>query len=506
MSHVDILGGERIGRYELRKLLGQGAFGLVFGAHDTELDRDVALKILMPEHTFHPEHMKRFFQEARAAAKIEHPSIVTIHECGKVNEPGTQFDGSPYIAMEMVRGESVAARLAQIGRFHVAHAIDLGREVASALAAAHRTGIIHRDLKPDNLMLAKDPVAPRGERIKVLDFGIAKLAEAAAQHPQMHTGHVVFGTAQYMSPEQFRSTGTVDRRTDIYALGIILFQLITGRLPFEGDFVEMLELHSSGVRPALRSYVPDVPAWLESLVNSMIASDMSARPGSMEEVERALARTATSQAFAPTMAPAMPPTIYANDRRRATTLRSATGSSDVDPTDTRWKLWAGVVSAVVLGTIVVVAVSLGGGSTAPDAGPAPAAARPATGAGAGAPPAEPPPAPPAAVFVPRRETVTVPPPPARVEPPVTKKPVAKPVTKPTPLKATKKPAAKAANVPVVQPEVKPAPGSGVEPAPPEAKPEPKPAEVKPAPEVTPPSGDCPADDPVCTFGKEGGQK
>lgn len=131
----------------------------------------------MPQHTLDAQLMERFFREAKAAAKIEHPGIVTVYEFGRVGDTGTMFDGSAYIAMEMVRGESLAARLARVGALPAATVVAFGRQIASAVGAAHRVGIIHRDLKPDNLMLARDPVAPMGERVKVLDFGIAKLGE-----------------------------------------------------------------------------------------------------------------------------------------------------------------------------------------------------------------------------------------------------------------------------------------------------------------------------------------
>jgi hypothetical protein len=361
--------GTRIGRYETRTLIGRGGFGLVFAARDVELDRDVALKVLLPEHTFDAQLMQRFFQEARAAAKIEHPAIVTIHDFGRITGTNSPFDGSAYIAMEMVRGEGLAARLQRAGRLSVAHTIAFGRQIASALGAAHRAGIIHRDLKPDNLMLARDPVAPLGERIKVLDFGIAKLAEASLQQQQVRTGHVAFGTPRYMSPEQYRSAGTVDCRTDIYALGCILFELVTGRPPFDGDFVQLLELHTFGERPPMRALAPDAPIWLEALVASMIAPDPAARPSTMDEVEQALASEGGAAEAgargAPAVAPAAPArggaAVTANPAVVATTLGSSASGNAVRASPARRKWLAGITVTTAIIAMVAVTMELHGG-------------------------------------------------------------------------------------------------------------------------------------------------
>src|SRR5687767_158654 len=163
--------GSQIGKYMLGKKLGQGGFGVVFRAHDASLDREVALKFLNEEHSSQPQILQRFLQEARSAAKIAHPGIVTVYECGQLSEA----NNAAYIAMELLDGESLTDRLARSGRMPAEQAIEIARQVASALEAAHRSGIIHRDLKPDNIFLVRDPAVANGERVKVLDFGIAKL-------------------------------------------------------------------------------------------------------------------------------------------------------------------------------------------------------------------------------------------------------------------------------------------------------------------------------------------
>ena len=153
--------GLQIGKYELGKKLGQGGFGAVYVAQDTGLDRAVALKFLHPEHTASTQILQRFMQEARSAAKIVHPGIVTIYECGIVSGTGT-IDGTAFIAMELLHGESLTDRLTRSGRLSPQAAMEVCRQLASALEAAHRAGIVHRDLKPDNVFLVVDPAVPSG--------------------------------------------------------------------------------------------------------------------------------------------------------------------------------------------------------------------------------------------------------------------------------------------------------------------------------------------------------
>ena len=161
--------GTEIGKYVLGRKLGQGGFGVVFSAHDASLDREVALKFLHAEHTATPQMLQRFLQEARSAAKIAHPCIVTVYECGTMPTDAAGAAGAAYIAMELLVGESLTDRLARSGRLAPDAAIEVARQVASALDAAHRMGIVHRDLKPDNIFLVHDPAVRGGERTKVLD-------------------------------------------------------------------------------------------------------------------------------------------------------------------------------------------------------------------------------------------------------------------------------------------------------------------------------------------------
>jgi serine/threonine-protein kinase len=295
--------GMQIGKYELGKKLGEGGFGLVMVARDTNLDREVALKFMHAEHTANPDILRRFLQEARSAAKITHPGIVTVFECGQVAGTNTSADGVAYIAMELLHGESLSDRLSRSGRLDVDTAMEIGRQIASALDAAHRAGIVHRDLKPDNIYLVTDPAMPSGERVKVLDFGIAKLAQAAGSGVQTQS-MMVFGTPRYMSPEQCKSAANIDHRSDIYALGCILFELVCGQPPFVGETGELIAKHQLVDPPIAREIFSDVPDGLDRLISLMLAKSPAARPQTMAEVQRALRDGgAISPGVAPTLLP-----------------------------------------------------------------------------------------------------------------------------------------------------------------------------------------------------------
>ncbi len=295
--------GLQIGKYLLGRKLGQGGFGVVFLAHDSSLDREVALKFLNPEHTASPQILQRFLQEARSAAKIAHPGIVTVYECGQVTDTKTAADGTAFIAMELLVGESLTDRLARSGRLAPTEAMEISRQVASALEAAHRAGIVHRDLKPDNIFLVQDPAVFNGERVKVLDFGIAKLGRTASSSVQTQS-MMVFGTPRYMSPEQCKSAAHVDFRSDIYTLGCILYELVCGKPPFAGAPGELIACHVLVDPPLVTATVPDVPPALAELISTMLAKEPDDRPPTMAAVQRALeSGGALSPGAAPTLMP-----------------------------------------------------------------------------------------------------------------------------------------------------------------------------------------------------------
>ena len=270
----------RIGKYELSTRLARGAFGVVYTARDPSLDRNVAIKVLRLAHRANQEIVQRFLQEARTTARIAHPGIVTIHDFGMVE---TRRGSTAFIAMELLSGESLSRRLAREGRLAPAAACEIVRQIASALAAAHHVDVLHRDLKPDNVFLVPDPAMPSGERVKVLDFGLAKLG--ATGHTQ---AELVFGTPRYISPEQSRSATLIDPRSDIYSLGCILFELVTGRTPFDGDPRQLIERHQYATPPRAAALGPDVPPVLDELIADMLAKDPADRPQSMGAVQRVL--------------------------------------------------------------------------------------------------------------------------------------------------------------------------------------------------------------------------
>nr|HEX4314281.1 serine/threonine-protein kinase [Kofleriaceae bacterium] len=306
--------GQQVGKYLLGRKLGQGGFGVVFLAQDTSLDREVALKFLNAEHTSTPEIIGRFLQEARSAAKIAHPGIVTVFECAQVNDPASAANGAAYIAMERLDGESLTERLARSGKLAPQSAMEIGRQVAAALDAAHRAGIVHRDLKPDNIYLVPDPAVVTGERVKVLDFGIAKLGRTASSSVQTQS-MMVFGTPRYMSPEQCKSAAHVDARSDIYTLGCILFELVCGVAPFDGTPGELIGRHVFVEAPSVQGLVPDAPPHLVALIARMLAKEPDARPQTMAEVQRALE---SGGAMAPGLAPTLAPGEMAAVVRAAT--------------------------------------------------------------------------------------------------------------------------------------------------------------------------------------------
>src|SRR5256885_5201957 len=192
--------------------------GAVYMARHPLIDRRVAVKVLRPEYAQDRTLVQRVFNEARAANAIRHPNIIEVHDVGLLP------DGLPYLMMELLEGEPLARRIARLGRMSVSEAMEVARQAASALAAAHAKGIVHRDLKPDNIFLAVNPGEPT--RVKVLDFGIAKLRREMSAASYETGAGAILGTPPYMSPEQCRGvSANVDHRADVYALGIILYEM-----------------------------------------------------------------------------------------------------------------------------------------------------------------------------------------------------------------------------------------------------------------------------------------
>jgi formylglycine-generating enzyme required for sulfatase activity len=263
----------RLGSYRILEVLGVGGMGIVLRAEDPQLRRVVALKVLKPVLAAGQAARQRFRREAQATAALEHDHVVAVYQVGEDR-------GLPFLAMQLLHGESLAQRLEREGRLPAAEVARIGREVAEGLAAAHARGLIHRDIKPSNIWLETG-----SGRVKVLDFGLARVAEDTVTLTQ--TGTIV-GTPAYMAPEQARGEA-VDARSDLFSLGCVLYQLTTGELPFHGPNVTAI-LHALAVnRPRPPHEInPEVPPALSDLVMCLLAKDPTGRPPSAQAVSAAL--------------------------------------------------------------------------------------------------------------------------------------------------------------------------------------------------------------------------
>jgi serine/threonine-protein kinase len=272
--------GRQVGRYEITGLLGEGGMGEVYLARDVRLGRPVALKLLPAQFTVDAERVRRFEQEARAASALNHPNIVTIHEIGREGP-------AHFIATEFIDGETLRASLA--GRaLPLGEVLDVATQVASALAAAHEAGIVHRDIKPENIMLRRDGF------VKVLDFGLAKLApqqaaaaDAGAQSAVRTNPGVVMGTAGYMSPEQARGL-PVDARTDIWSLGVVLYEMVAGRPPFAGETPSHTVVSILESEPPPLAGSAEVPTELERIVAKALRKERGERYQAASDLARDL--------------------------------------------------------------------------------------------------------------------------------------------------------------------------------------------------------------------------
>lgn len=270
--------------------------GSVFeGLHEL-IERKVAIKVLHPEFASQPEFTARFFNEARAVNRVAHPGIVQISDFGQLP------DSTAYIVMEFLHGESLAKRLMdRNGPLAMERALNLSSQLADALAAAHDKGIIHRDLKPDNVMIVPDTKAPGGERTKLLDFGIAKLVDEGLleKGPGLvkTSTNSIMGTPYYMSPEQCRAAGKVDGRSDVYSLGVMMYEMLSGVRPITGDGQgDIIVKHITEEPTPLRNRMPELPVAVGALVHRMMVKDREQRP-SMQEVTSEL--DALSEQFPP---------------------------------------------------------------------------------------------------------------------------------------------------------------------------------------------------------------
>ncbi|MEJ7596097.1 MAG: serine/threonine-protein kinase [Planctomycetaceae bacterium] len=261
-----------LGNYVILDKLGQGGMGVVLKAEHRRMKRVVALKVLDPAVTRSPEVTRRFEREIHAAARLEHPNIVTAHDADEAN-------GTHFLVMQYVEGADLAALVRTQGPLLVEQALDYILQAARGLEYAHRRGIVHRDIKPANLLLDKHGI------LKVLDMGLARLESAGAQQDQLTGTGQVMGTVDYMAPEQAMETKTADARADIYSLGVTLWYLLTGRLMYDGEtVVKKLMAHQNSPVPSLQAICPQASPELVDLFARMVAKDPDARYQNMSDV------------------------------------------------------------------------------------------------------------------------------------------------------------------------------------------------------------------------------
>jgi eukaryotic-like serine/threonine-protein kinase len=260
------------GRYRVEGELGHGGMASVYLAHDEELDRPVAVKLLAAHLAGEEGLRERFVREARMAARLSHPNIVQVFDAG-------EEDGRPFIVMECVRGETVADELRRHGKLSPARVVDLGLQVCGGLEHAHVSGLVHRDVKPQNILLREDGA------VKIADFGIARAAEAT----KLTQIGSVLGTAAYLAPEQAAGE-PVTAAADIYSLGVVLYQLLTGRPPYEfGSLAEIVVKQREEAITPIRDLEPSVPERLEAVVMRCLARNPAYRPASAAELAHELA-------------------------------------------------------------------------------------------------------------------------------------------------------------------------------------------------------------------------
>ncbi|MBN8229548.1 serine/threonine protein kinase [Corallococcus macrosporus] len=431
----DPLIGLKLGEYELRSRIGVGGMGLVYDGIQPLIGKRVAVKVLRPELAHSSEQVARLLAEARAVNAIRHRGIIDIFGFGQLP------DGRQYIVMEYLEGQPLDAILAEKGRIPVPEALSLLDEVLAALGAAHGAGVVHRDLKPSNIFLVRQPDGSR--YVKLLDFGLAKRGEGPTGRTAQTRTDMVVGTPEYMAPEQARGQ-SVGPMTDLYAMGVVTFEIITGRLPFIGSSpVDLLMKHVEARPPRPSEFVPDLPPAVDAFILQMLTKDPETRPNSADvlrqhlaKLRRTLRATRTNPTAPAPVEPAPPkpaPAVAVSDvdaRRPTTQVPPPVPPEDLmvpqeEPPSLRRFVPIALGAAVLLTAVGVVVATRRGGETPP---PVVAVAAPPP-----APKLEPAPLPPAPKFepAPAQEAAT-PPAPVAEAPPKQAEPGPKVAAKATP--------------------------------------------------------------------------
>ena len=350
--------GDRVGSFRLVGQLGEGGMGLVFAAEHETIGKRAAVKVLLPQHSANPEFVRRFFNEARAVTQLRHPGLIDVYDFGQHEL------GCAYLVMELLDGESLAARLARERPLPNELIVELALQSADVLAAVHRRGIIHRDLKPDNLFLVPDPLMALGVRVKVLDFGIAKLTDADTRAARTRTG-ALLGTPAYMAPEQCRGLPEIDRRADLYSLGCILYEMAAGRPPFLGEGLgDVLAAHIYESPPPLWELAPQLSPALAAVIARAMAKKPDERYSSAEELAAELAAPSRAPRPRTEMLPTVRlPTLNAAAKPTRTTLGGAAAEVAAARTSARARraVWPAAAAAVTLLAMVAIAALRSGG-------------------------------------------------------------------------------------------------------------------------------------------------
>ncbi len=357
--------GEVVGNFEIVGKIGQGGMGEVFVAEHTTIKTRVAIKTLLPHISANKDQVQRFFNEAIAVSQIMHAGIV------KIFDAGFMASGQAYLVMELLNGETLASRIRRCGRLPLGQLSDIGRQIANVLEATHQAGITHRDLKPDNVFLVRDVEMEHGERVKILDFGIAKLANAGITTTSVAT----MGTPGYMAPEQWHNAKNIDWRADAYSLGCLTYEMASGAPPFRATSIaEACTQHLTATPPSICDVVRELPLELGELVSRLLAKEPGQRPASMKEVTQTFARlgvgqprvpdpkltTAGSGAFATTLASASgataSPPVASQEPVKPSTTTLGTASGEVQPRARTVPIVGVALGGVALGGLVVLFV------------------------------------------------------------------------------------------------------------------------------------------------------
>jgi tRNA A-37 threonylcarbamoyl transferase component Bud32 len=341
--------GELIGNFRVIAPLGKGGMGEVWLAEHKDIKTRVAIKLLQPQVSADEQLVERFFNEGVAVSKIRHAGIVRISDYGR-------HDGRAYLVMELLEGEPLSRRVRRTGRLPVDRTCDIARQIAGVLEATHAAGIIHRDLKPDNVFIVADAELPNGERVKVLDFGIAKLTNSAIDI----TGTAnAMGTPAYMSPEQWRASGKVDGRADVYSLGCLVFELATGRPPFVCESVaDACDKHLHAPPPSARALVPELPAALDNLLARLLAKRPEDRPD-IRAVKAAFAGFGAPSPSGSLTMPAMAtPVPVSAGAQTVTTMSGSAAEMSIPPTAAPARrpylaMWLAAAAAIAAGVVVI---------------------------------------------------------------------------------------------------------------------------------------------------------